>query len=354
MRWPWEQQHRDRKKEESYSPSGLETANHRGSFLESLHSELTQQQHPCIVDACNWYTRYLTCQFNASNATWTSIFSKAWESSANSGDCVTQESGSDLTIFFKCAKLIANGLSNDETALITIVDDLYNDNDLPFVALGNEYNMDGKDDDNDLLDLEGSTGRVAAQQMTFAIMGWISRCSGSRYVKSFLIRLDLLYQAKPMKLPEMANFVEIREAYKDIESSTAASGRSLYGQGKRSFLRNRRTRGSVSYRRNLEDRDQSLDVFLSFGKIIPDDLKDSLLRQFSDSTKTLLPELIELSNVCYHSLNKLADIRIRWVHDLTAHLQFHSRTRILNVFQYPSACLVLDSAGEKTLLSRSV
>ncbi len=150
----------------------------------------------------------------------------------------------------------------------------------------------------------------------------------------------------------MSDNVEIRKAYENANSQPKERRRTLYGEG--SHRRSRRARGQTSYRRRLDEIDQDLSYFLSFGKIVPDYLKDSLSAQDSTSSGTPTHKMIEVSNVCYHTLNKVADIKIRWVHDMTAHLQFDSRTKELNIFQYPSACLILDSVGEKTLLHRSV
>ncbi len=82
----------------------------------------------------------------------------------------------DLTTFFRSLELIASKLSENDTALVTIVDDLYNANDLPFNKMGSGENAGEEEEDGyDDVVQERNTGRAVAQQLAFAVIGWISK-----------------------------------------------------------------------------------------------------------------------------------------------------------------------------------
>jgi hypothetical protein len=157
------------------------------------------------------------------------------------------------------------------------------------------------------------------------------------------LTIALLYQSKAVHLLDVSRCVEILKTHETHQNQGTQRVRTIYG-GK-SQRRNRRLYGNINYERTLDERDQPLSTFLDFGNILPLDLKETISGgEATSSYPTHIDKCIEVSHIGYHTLNKVADVQIQWVHDITTHLQFDTRSKKLNIFQYPSVCLIFDSS----------
>jgi len=89
-----------------------------------------------------------------------------------------------------------------------------------------------------------------------------------------------------------------------------------------------------------------------FGKLIP-----NAPAMRPERTSGPLPDMntidwIDVSLVCFHTLHKIADIKIEWVDVLALHLDFDSRKRTLSIFRYPSFCFLMYTSGAVTINER--
>ena len=163
-----------------------------------MNNEIIKGQHERFVDACNWYTRYLAQQFHAS---WTSLFQEIWTYPPEGNRTTRAPNEEDLGKFFQCLELISGKLSDKDTALVTIVDDLYNATHLPFIKMGSSGNAGEEEDGYDDVDQERNTGRAGAQQLAFAVIGWISKYFTvvTTCVQQFLTLYRLALSSKAVK-----------------------------------------------------------------------------------------------------------------------------------------------------------
>lgn len=169
----------------------------------------------------------------------------------------------------------------------------------------------------------------------------------------------LLYLAKPVDLPDASRRVHICKPHETISNQSDQRVRTLYG-GK-SQRRNRGLHDTTFYAQKLDElRDQPLSTLLDFGHIFSTDLKETMLHGDSTVRYTAHHDTcLKLSHICHYTLNRVAGIQIQWVHDMIAYLIFDSRSKKLNIFQYPSVCLVFgssesisDSSERPTIFSR--
>jgi hypothetical protein len=119
-------------------------------------------------------------------------------------------------------------------------------------------------------------------------------------------------------------------------------------------VRRRKVKTFTNYEQTLENNDQPLHTLLGrFGKIIPQQYRQLGFGHVTPSMAPVRPndEWIELKLLCFHTLNKVASIKIEWVDSLSLHLEFDSYTKVLKVFRLPSLCLLL-SCAEKLALSQ--
>ena len=112
-----------------------------------------------------------------------------------------------------------------------------------------------------------------------------------------------------------------------------------------------RSQALHSHDQNFEQVHQPLThMFRIFGNIIPQPdltVDPSVLSQ-QDCTGYLM-----VSYLSYHTLAKVAKIKIEWVDSLSLHLEFVESRRVLKVFRFPSFCqLVYSAKGNQTFLSR--
>jgi hypothetical protein len=106
---------------------------------------------------------------------------------------------------------------------------------------------------------------------------------------------------------------------------------------------------------------QPLDnLFCGFGTILPP-FESPLTRCPSPTSPSSMKptghegssEYLILSFLSYHTLIKVAKIKIEWVESLNLHLEFDEGTRVLKLFRYPSFCrLMYPEAGSQTFLHR--
>jgi hypothetical protein len=92
-----------------------------------------------------------------------------------------------------------------------------------------------------------------------------------------------------------------------------------------------------------------------FGEIIPEPAKaiqsgcsSPLLFHSRSHTE------LEVSLLCFQTLNRMAGIKIELVDCLAQHLEFDRRSKILRVFRFPSLCLIMYSSPRKAALAQYV
>jgi len=116
-------------------------------------------------------------------------------------------------------------------------------------------------------------------------------------------------------------------------------------------LRRRRRETFISYQQSFDNVDHSLRVLLqTFGKIIPT-VNVSRGLETVGMTANPYDPVIELSLICFHTLHRVAYIKIDWVDSLSLHLEFDSYTKILKIFRFPSLCLIMAKNETDQVLS---
>lgn len=87
-----------------------------------------------------------------------------------------------------------------------------------------------------------------------------------------------------------------------------------------------------------------------FGDLIPELGATSAREQRfagSKSTECIIPQ-----NVCWDTLQNVAELRIEWVTALSLHLEFDSGKRTLKLFRYPSYARMMSCHRTSNLLSQ--
>jgi hypothetical protein len=114
----------------------------------------------------------------------------------------------------------------------------------------------------------------------------------------------------------------------------------------------RRQETFTRYQQSLENVDQPLHVLLQyFGKIVPTANVSRGLETVGMTTNPYDP-WIDVSLVCFHTLHRVAHIKIEWVDSLSLHLEFDSYTKILKIFRFPSLCLIMARNRNGSVLSQ--
>jgi hypothetical protein len=140
----------------------------------------------------------------------------------------------------------------------------------------------------------------------------------------------MLYEAAPNPA---ANKLEV------IKTSTTPSG----------YRSSLTTRKYFSYRQNFDYIDSPLYELLGrFGELIPRSRPHSI-NELGSPQPT---EVIAVKNVCFSTLQGLADFKIEWVTSLALHLEMDSSKKTLKLFQFPSFCRIMSVEGEPHILSR--
>jgi hypothetical protein len=127
----------------------------------------------------------------------------------------------------------------------------------------------------------------------------------------------------------------------------ASNGTEITGQH---LLRNHHRRETIrNYQQSLHDIDQPLYLLLQkFGKIVPIANTSRGLEAVGLTTNPYDPA-IELSLVCFHTLHRVASIKIEWVDSLSLHLEFDSYKKVLKIFRFPSPCLIMATNNSSVL-----
>jgi len=105
-----------------------------------------------------------------------------------------------------------------------------------------------------------------------------------------------------------------------------------------------------SYTQNFDHIDLPLFTLISiFGDLIP-------------GPRNILPhdpafmkgpvEILKVPDICFYTLQHVAGLKIEWVTSLELHLELDTGKKTLKLFQSPSFCRMLRSAGKRHILSR--
>lgn len=136
----------------------------------------------------------------------------------------------------------------------------------------------------------------------------------------------MLYEAAP---DPAVNKLEV------IKTSTTSSG----------YRNSLITEKYYSYKQNFDYIDSPLYELLGrFGELIPQSRPYSLNERPT--------EVIAVKDVCFNTLQGLADLKIEWVTSLALHLEMDSSKKTLKLFQFPSFCRMMSVERETHILSR--
>ena len=138
----------------------------------------------------------------------------------------------------------------------------------------------------------------------------------------------MLYEAVP---DPAANKLEV------IKTSTTSSG----------YRNSLITKKYHNYKQNFDYIDSPLYELLGrFGELIPQS------RPYSINEPGRPTEVITVKDVCFNTLQGLADLKIEWVTSLALHLEMDSSKKTLKLFQFPSFCKMMSVERETHILSR--
>ena len=140
----------------------------------------------------------------------------------------------------------------------------------------------------------------------------------------------MLYEAVPNPA---ANKLEV------IKTSTTSSG----------YRNSLTTKKYYSYKQNFDLIDTPLYELLGrFGELIPRWRPHSI----NEPESSRPTEVIAVKDVCFNTLQGLADLKIEWVTSLALHLEMDSSKKTLKLFQFPSFCRMMSVERETHILSR--
>ena len=140
----------------------------------------------------------------------------------------------------------------------------------------------------------------------------------------------MLYEAVP---DPAVNKLEV------VNKSTTSSG----------YRNSLSTKKYSSYKQNFDYIDSPIYELLGrFGKLIP----QSRPHFINEVGLSRPPEVIAVKDVCFDTLQGLADFKIEWVTSLSLHLEMDSSKKTLKLFQFPSFCRMMSVASETHILSR--
>jgi len=292
--------------------------------LEAKRALILAVRGNCVVsdnveEACVWYTELLEWKIKKH---WTQLFQPVM---MNIAATPFGPSDDDISVAFCVLTAVISAFARKDLALVEIVDAMYNKSFF-------------KDTDQD---------RSHATQLAFAVVGWISvlpfpiPVSESRRLANWNL-LGLLYC--PALTPGREQF-EIIGPSKSRDHPPQRS-------------RNRRTprctsRTFTCYQQTFDNKDLPIHKFLRrFGEIVP--LYDVGIHRESGTPLVISGRddgWIDQSLVCFHTLAKVASIKVQWVDCVGLHLEFDSRTKVLKLFRFPSFCLIMIVIGDKSPLS---
>lgn len=140
----------------------------------------------------------------------------------------------------------------------------------------------------------------------------------------------MLYEAVPKPA---ANKLEV------VRTSTTSSG----------HLNSLNTRKYHSYRQNFDFIDfPFFELLARFGELTPQ-VKPHFVNELGSFRQS---EVISVKDVCFHTLQGLAHLKIEWVTSLALHLEMDSGKNTLKLFEFPSFCRMMAVENEAHILSR--
>ena len=120
------------------------------------------------------------------------------------------------------------------------------------------------------------------------------------------------------------------------------------GSGRPCPSQPQRSKTFTSFSQSLENMDLPLHTFFrGFGTMIPEHMGETLGPMGGQSNGWIYQ-----TSVCFHTLYKIAKIRIEWVDCLSLHLEFNTRSKVLKLFRFPSLCFIMCRNGHKSALSQ--
>ena len=310
---------------EEVSPQSLLDA--QNSFLaEILGLELGEKPREELKDACAWYMNFL--EFKIRQA-WKPLFIPVLRGTIDNEEA-PPPNNEDISLTFEILKTIVGALGRKNLALTDIVDEIYNKN--PFTEADND--------------------RSHANQLVFAALGWISEFPVilllfSAWTLTTKQQKGSLYSARPDPDP-MELQINLPYSASSVPESPHTARRRRRAK-KETF---------THFSHTLENNDQPLKIlFGSFGKVIPQRQRQWVSGRVSPASIAPVrhdDDWIELSLLCFHALNKVANVKIEWVDSLSLHLEFDDSTKVLKVFRLPSLCLLMCYCEKVSPLSQFV
>ena len=92
------------------------------------------------------------------------------------------------------------------------------------------------------------------------------------------------------------------------------------------------------YLEKIDTTELSVDVILKLLSCI-----DGPLSYQTSESSRLEQDALQATNLCFHTLTGLANIKIRWVNNVCEHLAFNQREGVLKIFCFPSFCAMMCS-----------
>ncbi|KAF8865228.1 hypothetical protein BDZ45DRAFT_684279 [Acephala macrosclerotiorum] len=282
-------------------PSVATLSESQNKFLVAILGEIPRTELQLELEkACAWYIGYLEFKIRES---WTKLFRDMLK---GVNPITDDPCNQDLSAAFEVLKIIVEEIARERIALTDLVDTLYN-----------EKLLEDTDDE-----------RSNAKQLVFIVFGWITGFDP---------------EAKALQI------------INPLEGDSTNNKKPAKRRASR-----RRIKTFAIYEQPLESNDhldQPLYTLLgSFGKIIPQRNRQSSITGHSTPLLALpaRPDehWIELSLLCFHTLEKVAFIKVEWVDSLSLHLEFDRSTKVLKLFRLPSLCLIMSSCDKLSPLSR--
>jgi hypothetical protein len=175
--------------------------------------------------------------------------------------------------------------------------------------------------------------RAIPNQIVFAAIGWLSKSSLRLAKKAELTcALAMLFEAQ-------VNPSQDKLQVAKTSTSTLGCRNTLS------------TRKFSVYTQSFQYIDIPLhSLFTQFGDLIPDLGAISAREPWfnrDQTTESIMPQ-----HVCWHTLHKVAELRIEWVNALCLHLELDSSKRTLKLFRYPSFARMMSCNRRGNLLSQ--
>lgn len=262
-------------------------------------------ENELLENASRWYIIFLECKIRKA---WRSLFIPVLRNAVS-----TPPSDEDLALAFQILQIIINRAKQENLALIELVD-----------SLDNSHLLKSPDPDDE--------ERAEANQLVLAAFGWItSLYSASDNPAPSKLELNIPRGSSGTELPERA---------KSRISRTFHRRRSV---AKETY---------ITLSQTLQLYDQPLYTLLeAFGTVLPQRPQSWNLRSShtvsEDTSLVRQPDhdKIEASFLCYHTLAKIAKVKIDWVDSLSLHLEFDMQAKVLKLFRLPSLCLLMCCAS---------